>query len=213
MGAWVPLDPSTNLPAGQSAFASSEFSVDPLNPSMIGLTGVPEAEFIGIGGLPRGYHLVGSTHHRLAPRCVAVGVGAIVTSTDVVRLQQDVLAQANALDRCVVGCISKLQKGDLANWGSMIKRATDFSNEDPSTLFAAAQVDAGQAIQRDLLPWYDLLTQAGCSGVPFKPTPPPSTTDAIAALVKPAAIAAVAIAGAYAIGKIAGVIGTVRQTR
>lgn len=75
-GNWVPLDPSTNLPAGQCASARQEFAVDPLNPSMIGLTGVPDAEFVGIGGVP-GF---GARRRRvplhLAPRLVGRRVGA-----------------------------------------------------------------------------------------------------------------------------------------
>lgn len=74
-GNWVPLDPSTNLPAGQCASARQEFAVDPLNPSMIGLTGVPDAEFVGIGGLP-GFGARRRGPLRLAPRVVGRRVGA-----------------------------------------------------------------------------------------------------------------------------------------
>jgi hypothetical protein len=48
-GTWFPMDPSTNLPAGRKYPASQEWRMDPQNPSMIGLRGAPEAEFIGIG--------------------------------------------------------------------------------------------------------------------------------------------------------------------
>jgi hypothetical protein len=50
-----PLDPSSDLPAGQKTPASHEFKLDPSNPSMIGLQGVPDAEFIGVGGIPKGF--------------------------------------------------------------------------------------------------------------------------------------------------------------
>ena len=50
-GNWFPLDPSTDLQAGSKAPASSEFRLDPSNPSMIGLKGTPEAEFIGVGAI------------------------------------------------------------------------------------------------------------------------------------------------------------------
>lgn len=56
-GNWIALDPSTRLPAGQCAGARQEFAMDPLNPDMIGLTGVPQAEFVGIGALPSGVGL------------------------------------------------------------------------------------------------------------------------------------------------------------
>jgi hypothetical protein len=55
----------------------------------------------------------------------------------------------------------------------MLKRATDYANEPPSWWFAAAQVDAGQALQRDLQPWHARLQAAGCSDVPVAPAPPP----------------------------------------
>lgn len=202
MGNWIAADPSTSYPLGQSARASSEFAVDPLNPSMIGLVGVPDAEFVGIGAVPAGYHLVGSSangNRRLPTRMVGV-----VSSTDVVRLQADVLAQANALDRTVVGCLSKIPAARLQQWGPLLKRATDYANEDPSWWFAGAQVDAGLAIQADLAPWYDLLKGYGCSNVPLQPAPPPSTFGALSGLVTTVAIAAGVVAVAYAVSKVAG---------
>jgi hypothetical protein len=90
---WVALDPSTNLPAGESARASSEFALDPMNPSMIGLTGVPEAEFIGIGALPKGYHLVGARVRGLPTRRVG---DATVTAIPAVSPLTDALTTAAA---------------------------------------------------------------------------------------------------------------------
>jgi Transglutaminase-like superfamily len=52
-GSWFAMDPSTNMPCGQKHPASSEFRLDPNNPSMIGLKGAPEAQFVAIGGVPR----------------------------------------------------------------------------------------------------------------------------------------------------------------
>ena len=48
-GIWFPIDPSTDFPVGQKLPATSEFRMDPMKPSMIGLTGAPEAEYVGIG--------------------------------------------------------------------------------------------------------------------------------------------------------------------
>jgi hypothetical protein len=73
--------------------------------------------------------------------------------------------------------MSKLPKPTLAEWGDMLKRATDYANESPSWWFAAAQVDAGQAIQRDLQPWHQRLKDAGCDAVPEAPSPPPKAID------------------------------------
>ena len=52
-GSWIPADPSTDLPIGQKYPASEEWTMDPSNPSMIGLHGAPEAEFVGIGRVER----------------------------------------------------------------------------------------------------------------------------------------------------------------
>jgi hypothetical protein len=51
-GRWIPLDPSTNVPSGSKTYSSDEFRLDPSNPSMIGLTGSPEAQFVSIGATP-----------------------------------------------------------------------------------------------------------------------------------------------------------------
>jgi hypothetical protein len=70
-----PLDPSSDMPAGTKAPASHEFKLDPSNPSMIGLQGVPEAEFIGVGAHPA--HL---RHSGVSPQGFGVlpkGVGAL----------------------------------------------------------------------------------------------------------------------------------------
>jgi hypothetical protein len=48
-GQWLRIDPSTDHPVGQSLTASHEFEMDPMQPSMIGLRGVPDAEYVGIG--------------------------------------------------------------------------------------------------------------------------------------------------------------------
>ena len=49
-GSWFYLDPSTNLPVGKAAHASSELRIDPLSNEQIGVGNtIPEAEFIGVG--------------------------------------------------------------------------------------------------------------------------------------------------------------------
>jgi hypothetical protein len=51
-GNWFPMDPSTDFAAGVRATATSEVRIDPTNPQETGLTGTPEAEFIGVGAMP-----------------------------------------------------------------------------------------------------------------------------------------------------------------
>jgi len=49
-GEWLPGDPSVvGKPLGWKSYAQHEVSVDPSDPSSIGLVGAPEAEFIGVG--------------------------------------------------------------------------------------------------------------------------------------------------------------------
>ena len=56
-GQWFPLDPSSTMPSGMKARASQEFRLDPSNPSMVGLNGAPDAEFVGVGALGGGVGL------------------------------------------------------------------------------------------------------------------------------------------------------------
>ena len=55
-GEWIAVDAtprSPSLQVGQRAVASHEDYIDPLDPSQIGMVaGTPEAEFIGVGGVP-----------------------------------------------------------------------------------------------------------------------------------------------------------------
>jgi hypothetical protein len=52
-GEWIPADPtprSPPMPIGRKAVASEEITIDPLDPTSIGMVaGTPEAEFIGVG--------------------------------------------------------------------------------------------------------------------------------------------------------------------
>jgi hypothetical protein len=52
-GTWFPLDPSTNLPCGSKAAASKEYRMDPMAPNMAGLSGTPDAQYVGIGSILR----------------------------------------------------------------------------------------------------------------------------------------------------------------
>jgi hypothetical protein len=73
---WFPMDPSTNLPCGRKYPATSEFRLDPQNPSMIGLTGVPEAEFVGIGKPHHDHVHVGQKPCKCGGKCKPCGARA-----------------------------------------------------------------------------------------------------------------------------------------
>jgi hypothetical protein len=57
-GAWLRVDGATDHPVGQSHNATSEFEVDPMKPNTIGLKGVPDAEYVGIGSPAGGARIV-----------------------------------------------------------------------------------------------------------------------------------------------------------
>lgn len=91
-GSWFPMDPSTNMPCGQKQQASYEFRMDPNNPSMIGLKGAPEAQFIVIGN-PKGFGLAPSGAN--LPSSVVVSGPYAAASSD---LQNQILTPMQAGD-------------------------------------------------------------------------------------------------------------------
>lgn len=103
-----------------------------------------------------------------------------VTAADVTQLHSALDAQAQGLDAAVSEAI---QAGKLdgssrtaRDWHLMTGRVAAYLDDPPSTLRAAAQMDAGQQLQRDLHPWYPRLQAAGVQ-VPPEPAPPPSPQD------------------------------------
>jgi hypothetical protein len=77
-GAWLPIDPSTENSVGWKAPASQEFVVDPMAPNLAGLSGLPDAEFVGIGKVT--HVAYDAPHHTLihVPRAAreVLGLGA-----------------------------------------------------------------------------------------------------------------------------------------
>lgn len=59
---------------------------------------------------------------------------------------------------------------DRDAFAAILRRASDFLEEAPSILDTAAQMDAGQALQRDLQPWYQRIQDKACA-VPPAPAP------------------------------------------
>jgi hypothetical protein len=54
----------------------------------------------------------------------------------------------------------------------MRTRAYAYAHEAAPTFFTASAMDAGQALQRDMLPWFDKLRAAGCDPGPTPSGPP-----------------------------------------
>jgi hypothetical protein len=103
----------------------------------------------------------------------------VVTPSDVAQLQADVRAEADALSDALKGCIYKGLRTDdpiVSQWSTFRARVDAFLSQSPSWLSTAAQMDAGQAIQRDLRPWYGRIAAKGCD-VPPMPSGPPAPGD------------------------------------
>jgi hypothetical protein len=100
-------------------------------------------------------------------------VGNIVTPDDVKQLQTAVQAEFTNLSKSIATCADKVPADYQDQWRQMRQRVVAFLKQTPSWLHTAQQMDDGQAIQRDLQPWYQLLSSWGCTP-PVQPTPPPS---------------------------------------
>jgi hypothetical protein len=102
-----------------------------------------------------------------------------VTASDVETLQSAIEQQSNDLDAAFDSLMSegKIKEGEaLADqWTAMRSRVLAYLATEASTIHAPAQMDAGQQLQRDLLPWYDELDARGANV--HKPAPPPAPAD------------------------------------
>jgi hypothetical protein len=103
-----------------------------------------------------------------------------VTSADVATLHGQLDSDSTALDEAVSTAITsgKLSGDSLTAraWHRFTGRIAGYLADEPSSLRAAAQMDTGQQLQRDLVPWYARLAAAGVS-VPPAPAPPPPAQD------------------------------------
>ena len=98
-----------------------------------------------------------------------VGQVQFVTAADVQRLKSDIAGQVTVLDAAFLACLQRpgaLDDATQTAWHTMKNRALLYVGESAPILDTAAAMNAGQAIQRDLSPWYDTLAKAGCSAGP-----------------------------------------------
>lgn len=108
-----------------------------------------------------------------------------VTASDVSTLQTSIHQELSDLDSAFTAC--QLQgnipagSAESDQWVNMKSRTLAFLATTPSTIDAAAQMDAGQQLQRDLGPWYDTIAANGCK-VPSRPAQPPAPTDMFSSL-------------------------------
>jgi hypothetical protein len=116
-----------------------------------------------------------------------------VSSGDVEVLQAQVKAQWRALDSAIAGCVTKgkLTSSDplVDQWRAFVQGVSAYLQDSPSMLRAAAQMNAGQQIQRDLANWTARVSALGCD-VPPPPQPPaPGILDTVSRAIDKGATA------------------------
>lgn len=97
----------------------------------------------------------------------------VVTPSTVRSLQAAILQEVSTLGSAVSLNAAIIDDATRLEWHALQVRALAFTQESPSWLSTAAQVDEGQQIQRELLPWHARLQALGAQGVPMAPPGPP----------------------------------------
>lgn len=106
----------------------------------------------------------------------------VVLPSDVSTLQSAIRTQAAALQAAFETCriADKIRDDDPDRdaFAQLLRRVSDYLNVDPSILDTAAQMDAGEALQRDMAPWYQRLKDKAC-----QPPPQPEVKSQTAPLM------------------------------
>ena len=109
-----------------------------------------------------------------------------LTPDDVATLQEAIRAEADDLSQAMKNCMfaNTIAAGDpiVQQWITMRTRVDAYLAQAPSWLHTAAQMDAGQQLQRDLAPWHARIAAKGCKDVPPAPSPPPAPGDLFGSL-------------------------------
>jgi hypothetical protein len=116
-----------------------------------------------------------------------------VTPADVHDLKVRVDPFVRALDQAVADC-KTIPDGPRAGWEAFSKAWRDFFNEEDSWWHTAAQMDQGEAYERDIARWQDWIAQFRCAE--SAPKLIPSTEDTKDIRNWQGTIKTVAIAGA-----------------
>jgi hypothetical protein len=131
-----------------------------------------------------------------------ISVGRIlpkfVTPADVRDLKTRVDAFVRGTDQAVADC-SALPAGVRTGWEAFSKAWRAYFDEEDSWWHTAAQMDQGEAYERDLARWQDTIAQFRCSDAPPRVTPstdppPPASDVRWQGTIKTVAIAGAVIA-------------------
>jgi len=143
-GTWFAMDPSTNLACGQKYPAAREFRMDPQNPSMIGLQGAPEAEFVGIGKTP--CHCGGHCGPCASKKRRRGGMGRLPPM------------------RLGMGATTALPSFTAPTTGPYVQAATDFQNQMISVI-QAGDTYYGSGEYQNAISSYQAAGSAGATGI------------------------------------------------
>lgn len=134
--------------------------------------------------------------------------GFIVTADDVKRVQSQLLAAANATDLSLQTC-QNLDVGSRAAWGAYLISVRDFAGQDVGFFNSGQMAVSAEKLADQFCTWQTQLAKS-CTVPPENTTlcgaPGANTTSSVLTLAKYGMIVAVAIGGAYALGKVVEVL-------
>lgn len=120
-----------------------------------------------------------------------------VLPSDVEALQAQVRSQRDQLAASLNACHCDDPTVGV-QWQAQSLAVDAFLAEDPSLFHTAAQMDQGQALQRDLGQWPARISACGCKDVPPSPAPPaPSGVEQATSLLATGIEAALVLGGLY----------------
>jgi hypothetical protein len=137
-----------------------------------------------------------ATRRAAATRTMTVGriLPKFVTPTDVRDLKNRVDPFVLAVDQGAADCAA-IPEGARTGWNAFSKAWRSFFTEEDSWWHVAAQMDQGEAYEKDLAHWQDWLAQYKCAGAAPRITPSTESDDKSTARTE-RTIKTVAIAGA-----------------
>jgi hypothetical protein len=131
---------------------------------------------------------------------------SIVYGDTIRDMQARLMAAAKGTDDSVRVC-SGIDTGTRAAWGLFYIQVTDFVARGPNFLLGwGGQADRAQELERELYTWQTKLSSSCHLDVPLFNPAPPGPADAWVSIVQYAAVAAMVVGGAYAVGRIVEVL-------
>jgi hypothetical protein len=115
--------------------------------------------------------------------------------------QARLLAAVRGTDQSVQQCAS-LDTATRASWGDFYAAAVEFALADPGLFGLGARMDQVQAYGFALCQWQDKIQAASCTLTVPQYNPEAPSSDNFVKAVQYGSVAAVAVAGAWLLGKL-----------